>query len=484
MSFADTNRMLMALLAESTWGTTPGSGTPDTLRFKAQGLDPNIRTTRSEEIRNDRMTADLALVDSEPSGSLGVEMSYGNADSLIEAALFGDWTNMPRKYNATADSSITQVTDTTDTFAVDAGGTSFKAGHLVKTSGFTNAANNGIFKVSSSTATTVVVAGTPALTDEAAPPSGAEIKVVGLEGASGDIVATTSGGNALTSTALDFTTLGLTVGQWVKIGGSAAGEKFATTALNGWARVSAIAANRLSLDVVPTGWASDAGTGKTIRVWVGDFAKNGTSRHSFSIERVHQDITQFFLFKGMMVNGMSLNIGTGAILEGSFDLIGKSLVRAGATGLPASPAAATTGDVMNAVNDVVQILEGGSAVGTLRSKSIKLANNLRGQKAIGTLGNAGIGLGDVDVTGDLEAYFENSTLYDKYLANTATSLSFVVTQDGQAYVVDVPNVKIESCRIAAGSRNQDAVLNMSYRAIRHVALNAQILIHRLPYFTT
>ena len=91
------------------------------------------------------------------------------------------------------DSEITAVTDSSDTYTVNSGGTAFKAGHLAKAEGFTNAANNRMFKVASSTGTTVVAAGTPALIDEIAPPSTAKLQVIGFERTSGDITATSTG---------------------------------------------------------------------------------------------------------------------------------------------------------------------------------------------------------------------------------------------------------------------------------------------------
>jgi hypothetical protein len=50
------------------------------------------------------------------------------------------------------------------------------------------------------------------------------------------------------STLLDFTTLGLVAGKWAKVGGTAAGDKFATAALNAWMRITAVAATALTFD--------------------------------------------------------------------------------------------------------------------------------------------------------------------------------------------------------------------------------------------
>jgi hypothetical protein len=116
------------------------------------------------------------------------EFSNSHFDDLLVAALLGTRTRIAFKYNnGVADSEITAVTDSSDTYTVNSGGASFKAGHLAKAEGFMNAANNRIFKVASSTGTTVVAAGTPTLTDETAPPGTAKLQVIGFEGASGDI---------------------------------------------------------------------------------------------------------------------------------------------------------------------------------------------------------------------------------------------------------------------------------------------------------
>ena len=481
MTFADTNLMELARVKEVTWGVTPGSGYSQKLRVTGQGLDFGIQYIRSEEIRSDRMTADLVQVDAEPSGSIPVEMSYGNADDFLEGALFSTWTKTAEIINSAPDTEITQVDNATDTFTVAANGDDFFAGHLVKTSGFTNTENNLVFRVASSTGTTVVGSALT-LVDEAAPPAGATIKAVGIEGASCDLAAVTAGGNGITTSALDFTDFGLAPGMWIKIGGTATITKFATTALNGWARISAVTTTKITFDRVPTGWGADAGAAKTIRIFFGDYMKNGVTRHSWTLERNHTDITQYLSFAGMMVNQMNFNIQTGAILTAEMMFMGKSADRDVVSILPGTINAAPTGDVMNSVRDVVSVLENGTNAGTIQSMTLQLANNLRGQKAVGFLGNAGIGVGDFEVTGDLTAYFEDGTIYDRYVNDTDTSLSFIVTNDGQGYSFDIPRVKIESCTIQAGARNQDATLQMTYRGILNATLNAQLILNRFPYF--
>ena len=487
MSFGDTNYIRITRILESVLGVTPTSGKPTELRVTGQSLNYNAQYTRSEEIRQDRMTSDTILTDAEANGAIPVEMSFGNADDLLEAVLFNSFQNLPVIVNSAADTEITGITDADDTFTVASGGTVFKAGHLVRSSGFTDPANNLVFKVASSTGTTVVGA-TLSLADEPAPPEGASLRVVGFQGSAGDIVAAV-GPNRLLSTTLDFTTLGILPGHWLKIGGAGTGNRFGTAQLNGWVRVKSVSANVIVLDRVPTDdlgntWAADTGATKTIKVWFGDFLKNGKVRKSFSFQREHTDIGQFFQFRGMTVNTFALSLATGQILRGEFNYMGMGSNRDSVTMMPGGGdvIAAPEGDVMNSVRDVVSIMEGGGNPGTLQSMTLNLGNNLRGQKGIGKLGNAGIGVGDFDSTIEFTAYFENGSLYDKWLNSVETSLSFITVQDGQGYIYDAPRVKVENCVVQAGQRNQDCTLQVTARALRDKTLAAQVILQRVHYF--
>lgn len=548
----DSNYQRITYLPEFAWGEIPATGDPKTLRVTGQSLNFTISTIRSEEIRSDRMTADLVQTDAEAAGDIPVEASYGNADDFIEAALMGTWSG-PDDFTG----AVTAVTEASDLISMPGTG-GIAVGHLVYLTGFGSAAADGtvtdVSAVSSDTSITV----SADLAADAGPFTDARVKVVGFMGTSGDLVATYSGGNAaLTSTTLDFTTLGIEAGDWVKIGGTASGDKFeegvtgdissatATTAVlgtgsstndayngllltitagtgagqvreitdyvgasktctvgtwdvtpdatsdfsidanpNGWARVSAVAANTLTFDVAPPKFAAALGTGKTVKVWMGDVLNNGIVKRSFTVERTHMDGDQFFTFKGMRIGSMSESVATGSILTQTFTFMGKDTTRATSTAMPGTVQDTTPGDVFNSVGDVVDVRENGEVTASIQSLSLSLNNNLRGQKAVGTLGNTGVGYGDCEVTGDMTVYFEDgdaASVYDRYRDNADTSFSWVITQDNQAIVTDIPRAKISACTVEAGARNQDCTLNMSFQGIRDATLDRQISKQRFFY---
>lgn len=468
MTIGDTSRVALRLVEETSWGVTPALPMR-TLRAKQQSLDFNLRHVASEEFRDDRQVADVARIDAGAAGTIGMELSFGAPDPMFEAALFGRFQPVARLSGAAVAS--------TATYGVGSGGGAFAAGHLLRGEGFATAGNNGLHRVTAATATTVTVAGTPLAVEG----SGADkaIRAVGFEGASGDLAATATG---LASTALDFTTLGLRPGQWLAIGGAGAGQSFATAACNGWARIAGISADALALDHRPEGWAADPGTGRTVRAFFGEVARNGVEEISHSIERVHADIAQVLLFRGQMVRLMRLTLATGRILEASFELIGRDALRGDAGFGTGDPVPAGTAPVMNAVGDVLLVREGGGGAGIVRQVTVELNNNLREVKAVGALGNVAIGVGDAAVGGTLEAYFQDGALYDKYLAGTETSLAFVAAAGGQAYVVTLPRVKLSGGRIEAGSRNSDCVLRFDLMGLRDPATGCSIQIDRLSEF--
>lgn len=506
MPFSDTNALRLTRLKESTLGTVPGSGTPVVLRLAGQSLNRNLSYTRSEEYRTDRMVQSTALTDADPSGDLTVETSFGNSDDLKESALSSSWVanggSLCYFTNAASDTPITNIS-AANVITVNANNVDIVVGHLVQLSGTTS--NNFVRKVTaidetSSTVSLITVDGA-ATTLEATVPVGATLRVVGFQGTSADVTAidaaTAQSGSTSTlvstivgglgSTTLNFTTLGLTPFTWVKVGGIGSGNRFTVgTTNNGWCRILEVSANKLRFDRVPTGWAADVGTGKTIKVWTGDYMKNGVTKVSFSFERNHTDITtyEYMLFRGMMVNTLNVSLQTGNILTENYSLMGMSASPLDATGMPGSGSYtdAPTGDVMNAVGDILEMKEGNSSPGVLQSLTLTTNNNLRNQKGIDYLGNAGIGMGDFEVGLEFTAYFESGDILNRHESGTETSFSFIIAQDGQAYSWDIPRVKMETADVQAGSRNTDATVQVRAIGLRHAASVSNLILGRYWYY--
>lgn len=484
---SESNRVQIASVVESTLGTTPTTPRMRLTRFTSG--DPQFKRVfvDPDEIRSDRMLGDPIPVMAEADVNLGFELHFplndGPMSNRIKAALFSAWVNTPEFFNdGTADSIITQVNAGTDGFVVPSGGTAFVVGHLFRASGFTNSGNNATFRVTTTAAALITVAGA-GLTAETAPPGTAKIKVCGLRCDSGDVNATSTG---LASTTTVFTAYGLAVGMWIRIGGSQNAEKFATAALNSYARVIGVTATALTLDNLPVGWTTDAGAGKAIKIWFGDYIKNGTTKTGESIEfgYLAQTTPTYVLCKGQIPNTLEFNITSRQKITGSCSYMGMEGALS-TTAQDASPDAVSTERVMAANAYVNRMSEGGSKLvspNCAREFSISINNNLRKLECVDDDAPIGINAGEFMVTGRLSGYYGSDAIYTKYLAGTPTSLSSVIERNSQAVIFDVPRATYRDGSPAVTGKNTDVMFGPSWQASAETDyFNASLIINRLPY---
>jgi uncharacterized protein YidB (DUF937 family) len=354
---------------------------------------------------------------------------------------------------------------------------------LVRATGFTASANNQIFKAASSSATTIV--GTAlGLTADTAPAATAKLKVVGFQGASADL--TTHVTNGLLSTALDFTTLGLVAGQWLKVGGTAAGDKLATAACNDWVRIVSVAAHTIALDNLPVGWATDAGTGKTLKVWFGDQIKNGITPSSVSIERgfLGQTVPTYIVNTGMEVDNLTTTIASKSNIVGSATFVGMG--GGETTAQLGTPDAVTTGLIMAANANVGRLgVNGSQLIGPNWSKSISfvIANNLRTVESVDASSPVAIREGECKVTGDMDTYFGSDTELAAFYAGTPRAINARVAKNSQAIIYQVPRATYRGGgNPSATANNTDVMAKFSFQASADTTTSAHIIMDRLEYY--
>lgn len=468
----DSNRVRFAMVKEATHNVTPTNPVMQIMRVESISLSESNKTVTSDQIKSSRLSNAAILTGRTTTGGFTFEFSDTIFDDLMIASLLGTRQKIADINNGgVADSNITQVTNSSATYAVASGGAAFVSGHLVRAAGFIAAGNNGLFRVTSSTGTTIVQAGLT-LVDEAAPPGAADLRVVGFRGASGDITATAGG---LASTILDFTTLGLTVGGMIKMGGATAGEQFAINAANNdFARITGIAAHVLTLDSLPTGWAVDAGTAKTITVYVADVVKVGTNLdgNTFTAETAHLDqaVPTYFVDSGLAVNKLSFKAPVQSKLTCAVDFLGiTSLTPATAAISGATYTPAPTTGIYNTTSNCSRIMENGVVLGSptwVTELDFDISNNLRELLGIGNLSAVDIGKGECMVTGKLTAYFGSVALYNRARNLTSTSVQAIFKSPvgNKAYVFNFPTVQLDAPRPNAGGINQDIVVNATINA--------------------
>lgn len=249
------------------------------------------------------------------------------------------------------------------------------------------------------------------------------------------------------------------VGEWIKVSG------FTTNAgNNGYFKVAA----KSSTTITPENAAGlvDESAGDSVTIAGSGYADNGTDLETFTIVKQFQDLSNIFaLYKGMGVNGWSLEAAVGAILTGTFSFLGSKEESAAShpgTGVDT----ATTTSVMNSIDHIKVILEGAATFNATQF-SLSLENNLRARQQLGTLGAISLGSGQIGLSGSLQAYLADSSLIDKYLNFTTSSLAVAIEDGaGNGMVVELPSVKYTNGARVAGGLNQDVIADMQWSAFK------------------
>ena len=242
----------------------------------------------------------------------------------------------------------------------------------------------------------------------------------------------------------------IAIGQWIQL---------TTTDNSGYYQVLENTGERIKLSGALTDELADS-----LKI-TGSYICNGITPKSYTIERQHLGIEQYFLFTGMHVSQMSLNFASEAMLEGSFTFLGKDAVRSDTTSVSNIISAPTTPNT-NSVDNFGQLRESGTTQGYIKSLSLEIDNNLRGQKAIANVGLVGVAPGRCRVSGKLEAYFQDGALYNKFRDGTPLSLDWRLTDnDGNTMIFTLPKCKLSNGSISAGSADEDVMATFDFQAI-------------------
>ena len=256
----------------------------------------------------------------------------------------------------------------------------------------------------------------------------------------------------------------IAIGQWIKLN---------SDINNGYYQVTSNSGERITLSGEPL--LDDQPNQLQI---AGSFIRNGVTRKSYTIERQHLDLNKYFLFTGMYVSQMSLNFSTEAMLEGSFTFLGKDAVLNDISQASQIIPAPTTPNT-NSVDNFGELRESGESQGLIQSLTLEVDNNLRSQKAIANIGLVGVAPGRCRVSGKLEAYFQNSVLYNKFRYGEPLSLDWRLTDnEGNTLIVTLPKCKLSNGSISAGSADEDVMATFDFQAIFDPITGCSIQIDR------
>lgn len=206
---------------------------------------------------------------------------------------------------------------------------------------------------------------------------------------------------------------------------------------------------------------------------------------SFTIETGYEDVSQYFVGKGLRVGQFDLDAKAKEIVTGKISLKGEGMERrvtktSKLATAPYTSKFSTPGQVMSATTNVGNITKDGVPLVTaLQSITISGDASLREQNAVGHKFAVGIGAGRFKLTGKFSAYFESGELFDDFVSHKTVSLSWYFRDlDGQRYDITLPAIKLTGDPLSPGGIDQDVMEEIEWEAQRDPTTSCMIQIDR------
>jgi len=419
---------------------------------------PEYNKISRRPINASRQRRKGVLAGLEASGGWNQDLTFTNLTRLLQGFFFANiHEKLTTKPLNGTQIDIDTVAALDDSYAVAAGMPAFIADDILSVSGSGITGNNGV-KVVSANATGTKVTVLQALTDESPANNAIVIQRVGHRFASAtlDVVIGPNGLPRLSraSGVVDYTTLGLTVGEWIFIGGDDANDRFANNV--GFGRISSIAAGYIELDKTTFTPTAETGTGKTVHIYFGDFIKNESDpnlilQKSYQVERTLGNDgvgVQSEYLVGAFPNELTINIPEEDKINVDLSFISLGHEKyTGTVGVKAgSRPVGTLEEAYNTTVDTTRFRlstnNDSSSVYTplftyATEATITINNNVSPNKAISVLGGFNATAGLFEVGGDIKAYFSTVEAIQAIEDNDNVSLDVWIQRENKGLMFDI-----------------------------------------------
>jgi len=392
--------------------------------------------------------------------------------------------------------STAQVSTTDDSFTVNAVPSGLVAGSVLLAKGYGASANNGRKTVLSTTASKVVV--NEDLVNEANPPVGATLKVVGHTFAAGDVELVVQesapgviSGFQLIATVGSFLAYALVPGSWLFIGGDAVDSFFEDgddARLGGYARIAVdgVSADGKTVTFDKSTFVPEDndGTGKSLEVYFSDVIKNEDDpdlivRFSSVMERTlgkDADGTQSEYLVGSVASELTWNSPLANLVNIDMAYIcQKTGLRKGIDGplvrrAGNSVVKALGEDAFNTSSNVYRLRMGMIDPTTMNPSPFfarvtewtgTINNNVTSAKAQGVLGGFDTTVGNFDVDAEVTAYFSTVEVIHAVKCNWDVTFDAIYAKQNAGVYMDIPLISLGGGRLDI---EQDAAIMVPLQA--------------------
>lgn len=201
------------------------------------------------------------------------------------------------------------------------------------------------------------------------------------------------------------------------------------------------------------------------KTWV---PSTGHTNDSYTIEHRHEDISVYEVFTGCRVSKVDISMPASGMSEITVGFMGQNADILGGDYFTSPTAAGTTG-ILAAVNG--KLTYNGADVAVVTSVDVSIDSGMTTGQVVGSNITPDVFVGRVKVSGNLSAYFTDSTFLDNFDAETPVSLVISLSTDETAtadfMVITLPKLKLGGATVSDGE--QGLTIDMPFTALLNSA---------------
>jgi len=212
--------------------------------------------------------------------------------------------------------------------------------------------------------------------------------------------------------------------------------------------------------------------------------KSASNRASFTFVRNFADVESadkpYYVYRGVELTSMQVTISANSMITGSFTVVGQSQELAtnlAGLGTVTYPPASTTSPLDSFTGT---LKEGGVIIAVVTEISMTLQNGIEPRYVVGSKNSIKPSVGRSNLTGQITAFFEDSTLVEKFLNETDSSLEFDLPDGaGNVQRYRIPRVKYTGGQPDVSGEGP-ITLAMPFQAVLDASEGTNLLIERTP----
>ena len=441
------------------------------------GREPNsygdfggeITTTPRNPINAGRQRRKGPTTDLEASGEFNEDHTLTGFNRILQGFMFADaHESLSTEYlSGKVAPSVVGMVAVNQIELTDV--TGYVLGHIIRTSGFSNAVNNGVWHVNGINGNVLTLARIDSDVDSVIENANAsKVEVVGYELTLNNGELSVVGNRLLLtdpSTGL-ITHNNLQVGQWVYMGGDAEASQFSNNM--GFMRVDEIEGNTKVYFVEPS-WANPsaeaASATRNLHLYFETFIRNEEEDlikcRSYQLERSlgkNSAGTQAEYLIGAVADSFSLNFPSADKMNADLGFMAlRTQYRKHGQGLKKGTRIAPSNeDAYNTSNDIYLTrmylhsdtkVKPDSLFAYVMEGSITINNNSSANRALGVLGGFAVTVGDFEAGGEMTCYFVDVAAVEAINNNCDIGVYFIGAKNNRGFVYDIPLLSASGGRV-------------------------------------